>query len=201
MATRQCSNEGPSRVLNQFSALTKFSILALGLFALSGMAAAQSKLMPGIDVFGGYSHLTVPTNSLGFGSRTEMNGFNVSLSIPHIFQGLGVTVDGSGHYATALEQYNYALGPQYKWEFSRFRVIAHILYGRSQTRVLDVGSTFSGPSDRQRTLIFGGEIDIPITSRFWFRAVQPDYVRTSAFGNSLGSLRLSTGLVYSFGKH
>jgi hypothetical protein len=187
--------------LNQFSAFTRFSILALVIVALSGAARAQSKLLPGIDVFGGYSHLTMPTSNLGFGNRTEMNGFHVSLSIPHIVKGLGAEAEVSGNYATALEEYNYAVGPQYKWEFNRFRFIAHGLYGKAQTRVRDIGTTFVEPSDRQRSLIFGGEVDIPIGNRLWFRAIQADWIRTSAFGNSLNNIRLSTGLVYSFGKH
>jgi hypothetical protein len=201
MATCRSSNKTKSAALNQFSALTRFSVFALGILALSGIASAQSKFIPGIDVFGGYSHLTVPTSNLGFGNRTELNGFHVALSIPHIYKGLGIAIETSGNYATPLEQYNYAVGAQYTWEFNRFRVIAHGLYGKAQTRVRDIGTTFVEPSDRQRALTFGGEVDIPISSRFWFRAVQADWVRTTAFNNSLNELRLSTGLVYSLGKH
>jgi hypothetical protein len=201
MATCLSFNKTKSVVLNQLSAFTRFAVGALILVAVPGIVHAQSKLLPGIEGFGGYSHLTVPTTDFGFGSRTEMNGFHVALSIPHIVKGLGAVVEASGNYATPLEQYNYAVGPQYKFEFNRFRFIAHGMYGKAQTRVRDIGSTFVGPSDRQRSLIFGGEIDIPIKPRWQFRVVQGDYVRTSAFGNSLSEIRLSTGLVYSFGKH
>jgi hypothetical protein len=143
----------------------------------------------------------MPTGDLGLGSWTQMNGFAASVTIPHIIKGLGVTLDGSGNYSTPLEQYNYAVGAQYKWEFSRFNFIAHGLYGRSQTRLLTPGSTFLEPSDRRRALLFGGELDIPLTSRISWRALQGDYVVTSAFGNSMHSIRASTGLLYRFGKH
>ena len=201
MATCPSSDKTISRVLNQISALTKFSLLALPLLASSAVAHAQSKWVPGIDVFGGYSHLTASTTDFGFGSHTEMNGFHVALSIPHIVKGLGLVAETSGNYATSLEQYNYSVGPQYRWDWNRFRFIGHLEYGKAQTRVRNIGSSFVEPSDRQRALLFGGEADISLTSRIWFRAVQVDLVRTTAFDNTLNELRVSTGLVYSFGKH
>lgn len=200
MATCQSFQKTESAVFNHISALARFSVLALGVLACSGIAQAQSKWVPGIDVFGGYSHLTASTSDFGFGSRTEMNGFDFALSI-HIVKGLGIIAETSGDYATSLEQYNYSFGPQYQWEFSRFRFIGHGMYGKAQTRVRNVGSTFVEPSDRQKSAIFGGEADISLTDRIWFRALQADWVRTSAFSNRLNELRVSTGLVYSFGKH
>jgi hypothetical protein len=201
MANRRPASHPARPLANKFSVLKCAITLALASLVLAGIANAQSKLLPGIEVYGGYSHLTMPTGDLGLGSWTQMNGFAGSITIPHIVKGLGVTVDGSGNYATALKQYNYAVGAQYKWEFSRFNFIAHGLYGRSQTRLLHAGSTFLEPSDRQRAILFGGELDVPVTSRISWRAVQGDYVITSAFGSSMKSLRASTGLVYRFGKH
>ena len=124
-----------------------------------------------------------------------MNGWDVALTIPHIYQGLGITADASGDYSTALEQYNYMIGPQYKWEFNKFRFIAHGLYGRAQTRLRQPGSTFIEPSDRQRALALGGEIDVPISDRFSVRAMQADYLAASAFGSNRNSFRISTGLI------
>lgn len=201
MATCQFSSKSMPALLRKIRVLTRCSILAIGFFSLVGSAQAQSKWLPGVEAFGGYSHLTMPTSQLGFGNRTEMNGFHVALSIPHIVKGLGVVIETSGHYATPLEQYSYAVGPQYKVEFNRFRFIAHGEYGKAQTRARNIGSTFVEPSDRQRALIFGGEVDIPVKMNWQFRIVQGDYVRTSAFGNALSEIRLSTGVVYSFGKH
>jgi hypothetical protein len=130
-----------------------------------------------------------------------MNGFDVAVTLPHIYQGLGITADASGNYATTLEQYNYFIGPQYKWEFSRFNFIAHVLYGRAQTRVRQPGSTFTEPSDRQRSIALGGELDVPISDRFSVRAVQADYIAASVFGSNRNSFRVSTGLIFRFGKH
>lgn len=175
------------------------SCVALWL-ALSACAAAQSRFTQA-DVFGGYSHSSLQTGDFGFGSWTQLNGFHISLTLPHLVQGLGITAEASGSYSTPLEQYVYAFGPQYRWEISRLVLTAHGLYGKAQTRVRQAGSTFTEPSDRQRALLFGGEVDLPITNRFSWRVVQGDAVFAKEFGNSERNLRVSTGLVYSFGKH
>lgn len=178
-----------------------FSICTVVVLVFGSVASAQKSLLPPIEVFGGYSHLSLSSNGLGFENWTQMNGFEVAVTLPHIYRGLGITADASGNYASALEQYNYLIGAQYLWEFNRFRFIAHGLYGRAQTRVLHAGSTFTEPSDRQRSIALGGEIDVPLSNRISFRAVQADYVAASAFGANRNGLRLSTGLIVSFGKH
>ena len=200
MATRRMFSIQTMAVSPEFS-VGRLSVCALIVIFFSSLASAQSKLIPGIEVFGGYSHLSFSSTGLGFSNSTQMNGWDVAVTIPHIYQGLGITADASGDYSTALEQYNYMIGPQYKWEFSRFRFIAHGLYGRAQTRVRQPGSTFSEPSDRQRVIALGGEVDVPVSDRFSIRAVQADYLAASAFGASRNSFRLATGLIVKFGKH
>jgi hypothetical protein len=200
MATRRMFSIQKIAVSRKFSVGT-LSVCALAVLFFSSLASAQSKLIPGIEVFGGYSHLTFSSSGLGFANSTEMNGWDVALTIPHIYQGLGITADASGDYSTALEQYNYMIGPQYKWEFNRFRFVGHVLYGRAQTRVREPGSTFIEPSDRQRVIALGGEVDVPLSDRFSIRAVQADYLAASAFGSNRSSFRFSTGLIVKFGKH
>jgi hypothetical protein len=201
MATRRMFCIHKIAVSSRFSVWKNFSICALTVLALGSSASAQKSLVPAIEVFGGYSHLSLSSSGLGFENWTQMNGFDVAVSLPHIYRGFGITADASGNYATALEQYNYLIGPQYKWEFNRFRFIAHGLYGRAQTRVRQPGSTFTEPSDRQRSIALGGEVDVPISNRISIRALQADYLAVSAFGANRNSLRLSTGLIVSFGKH
>jgi hypothetical protein len=201
MATRRSFPiQTRTAVVNRCPAL-RVPLVVLATFIFCGIAGAQSKLIPGIEVFGGYSHLSFQSGALGLDNRTQMNGWDFALSIPHIYQGLGITGDVSGEYASTLEQYTYAVGPQYKWEFDHFRVIAHGLYGKAQTRVREAGSTFTEPSDRQKTFIIGGEFDLPLGKSIWVRAVQADYLRTSAFGGTQNNFRVATGLIYAFGKH
>ena len=182
-------------------ALKTFSAWAVAMLVLSGISPAQSKWIPGVEVFGGYSHLSFQSSGLGFGDQTQMNGWEFALTIPHIYRGLGVTGDVSGDYSTALEQYMYVVGPQYKWEVSRFQIIGHGLFGKAQARVRKAGSTFAEPSDPSRAVLFGGEVDMPLNGRFTWRMVQADYVVTSAFDGTQDNLRLSTGLIFRFGKH
>jgi len=153
--------------------------------------------------------MALQSNDLGLGTFTQMNGLQFAIAVPQIVKGLGITADASGHWSTGLEQFNYAIGPQYTWEFTQFRVTAHAMYGRAQTRLRDPGSTFLNPSARDRTLIFGGELDYPIGERLklhvgdrlMWRVLQADLVWTSAFGETQYNIRASTGLVYRFGKH
>ena len=70
----------------------------------------------------------------------------------------------------------------------------------AQTRVREPGSTFAEPSDRQRVIALGGEVDVPVSDRFSIRAVQADYLAASAFGSNRNSFRFSTGLIVKFGK-
>ena len=202
MATRRMFSIQKIAVSNKFSVLKNFLICTLGFLAVCSAASAQStSLLPAVEVFGGYSHLSFSSNGLGFGNWTQMNGWNVAITLPHLYKDLGITADGSGGYATALEQFVYMIGPQYKWEFNRFRFVAHGLYGRAQTRLRQPGSTFTEPSDRQRALAFGGEVDVPISDRISIRAVQADYLVTKAFGGDRNNVRISTGLIFRFGKH
>ena len=185
MATRRMLSLQKIAVSNKFSFLKNFSVCSLAFLVFCSVASAQTKsLLPGVEVFGGYSHLSFSSSGLGFANWTEMNGWNVAITLPHIYKDLGITVDASGDYATALEQYVYMIGPQYKWEFNRFRFVAHGLYGRAQTRLRQPGSTFVEPSDRQRAIAFGGEVDVPINNRISIRAVQADYLSTEAFGSN-----------------
>ncbi|HJT70425.1 MAG TPA: hypothetical protein VJ731_09520 [Terriglobales bacterium] len=192
--------QGRSALVKSLPGLKKVSLLFL-LLALSSLSFAQSRFVPGIEVFGGYSHLSFPSGFLGFGDRTEMNGWQGAVTIPHIVKGLGITGEVSGDYAKSLEQFTYAAGPQYKWEVGPFDIIGHILYGAAQTRIRSAGSTFTEASDRHRALVFGGEVDYPFSSRFSVRIVQADAVVTNAFGNTQDNIRLSTGLIFRFGKH
>jgi hypothetical protein len=89
MATRRMFSIHKIAVSSK-SSIGKLSVCALLLF-FSSLASAQSKLIPGIEVFGGYSHLSFPSSAIGFSNWTQMNGWNVALTIPHIYQGLGIT--------------------------------------------------------------------------------------------------------------
>lgn len=175
-------------------------ILVLAVYGLDASAQKFLKL-PTVEVFGGYSYLNFQAKTLGFSEQLNMNGWAAAISIPNVYRGLGVAVDGSGHYATDLAEYNFMVGPQYFVQWRSFRITGHGLFGRAQTRLTKPGSTFFEASDRHRAWAGGGELDFALGPKLWLRAVQADYLSTSAFGHTQHNLRLSTGVVFAFGKH
>src|SRR5258708_34697333 len=95
-------------------------IFVLSSFCQLAFAQKTSRL-PTIEVFGGYSHLRFESTTLGFSDQLNLNGWNVGLSLPDLYEGFGVAVDISGHYAPAMEEYNFLIGPQYSYKWKSLR--------------------------------------------------------------------------------
>jgi hypothetical protein len=170
-----------------------------GLAVLFSPALAAQKL-PALEAWGGYSHLRFEGTKLAFSDQLNLDGWNAGLSLPHLYQGLGVAADISGHYTSEVEQYNFLLGPQYSFDWKRVRLYGHGLFGKARTRLRQPGSTQLEPSFLGRAIAFGGGVDVPLSLRFSLRAAEADYLLTSSFGSTQHNIRLSTGLIYRFGK-
>ncbi len=165
------------------------------------LAVAQSKSkLPAIDVFGGYSYLRFEAKTLGFADQLTLNGANVSVALPDLYQGLGAAIDISGYRTTEMEEFNFMIGPQYTYEWKGIRVYGHGLFGKARARLRQPGSTQVEPSHLGKAVAFGGGLDFPVKGRFSVRALQADYLITSEFGSTQHNVRLSTGLIYRFGK-
>lgn len=174
-------------------------ILAVSLFAPA--ASAQVIKLPAVEVFGGYSHLRFESQPLGFSDQLNLDGWNVELSLPDLYEGLGVAADVSGHYTGEMEEYNFMIGPQYVYRWKSLRPFGHALFGKARDRIRNPGSTDLGPSSLGKAIALGGGLDLQLNQRFLVRAVQADYLTTSVFGGTQHNLRLSTGLIFRFGKH
>ena len=74
------------------------------------------------------------------------------------------------------------------------------MIGRARARLTSLGNSQIEPSSLGGAGAFGGGIDIPHGDNFYFRPVQADYLITGAFGEKTHDLRISTGIVYRFGK-
>lgn len=184
-----------------FPILRIAALWALVVFAFCPMLAAQKFLkLPTIDVFAGYSYLRFDSKPLGFSDQLNLNGWNFEL-IPHIYQGLGVVADVSAHYGREMTSYNFLIGPQYAVDVKDFQIFGHGLFGRSRDRVGLTGSSLLEPSNVARNIAFGGGVDRALTNRLSWRIAQGDYMITSNFGGTQHNVRLSTGLVITFGKH
>lgn len=184
-----------------FSIPRKAAVCAFALLALCPVLAAQKLKLPAMEVFGGYSNLRFDSTTLGFSDKSNMNGWNGSLSLPDLYQGLGVAADVSGHYTRELAEYNFLIGPQYSFSWKGARFYGHGLFGKARTRLRQPGTTQIEPSDLHRAIALGGGLDFPLNKRFSVRVVQADYLVTYAFGSTQKNIRLSTGLIFRFGKH
>ncbi len=163
--------------------------------------AQRASKLPAIEVFGGYSHLRFESRTLGFSDQLNMDGWNGGISLPDLYEGLGIAADLSGHYAAAMEEYNFLLGPQYSFKWKGLRPYGHALFGKARARLRQPGSTQLEASSLGRAVAVGGGLDIQLSEKFLVRAFQADYLTTSAFSGTQHNLRLSTGLIFRFGKH
>jgi hypothetical protein len=169
-------------------------------FCTAASSQAKSRL-PAIDVFGGYSYLRFDSKTLGFSDQLNLNGANFEVALPDLYEGLGVALDISGHYQTEMEEFNFMIGPQYTYEGKGMKFYGHGLFGKARDRLRQPGTTQLEPSVLSYAVAFGGGVDFPLKGRFSVRAVQADYLLTGEFGRQQHNIRLSTGLVYRFGKH
>lgn len=182
----------------------KISIFVIAfLFCAFSLPASAQRFfkLPTVEVFGGYSYLWYQSKPLGFSGNSNLNGYNVELSLPHLYEGLGIVADVSAHYNHEMQEYNFLIGPQYSFQIKNMRIYGHGLFGKSRDRLGLIGSSQIEPSSLERGLAFGGGVDLPLSERVSFRAVQADYLITSNFGGTQHNVRLSTGFVFSFGKH
>ncbi len=181
-----------------FSIQSKAAVCGFVFLALCPLLAAQK--LPSIEVFGGYSYLRYDTTQFGFSDKSELNGWNGAISLPGLYQGFGVAADVSGHYTRELAEYNVLIGPQYSFTWKGARLYGHALFGKARTRLREPGSTQVEPSNLHRAIALGGGLDFALSPRFSVRVVQADYLMTSAFGSDQKNIRLSTGLIFRFGK-
>ena len=175
----------------------------LGLFFclfVPALSAQKFLKVPSVEVFGGYSYLRFDSKSLGFSDQLNLNGANVEISLPDLYQGFGITADVSGHYAREMEEFNFLIGPQYRREWKGMQVYGHVLFGRARDRLRLSGNSQIEPSSLGGAFAAGGGIDYPLGDKFSIRPIQADYLGTSAFGNTHNNVRLSTGIVFRFGK-
>lgn len=191
------------RNLRVSAVLFKAAALGVALSASSLLASGQGFLglkPPEVNIFAGYSLVRYDSVPLGFSNKLNMNGGNLELSLPNLYQGWGIVGDFSGHKNSELEMFNYTVGPQYRFELKGIDLFGHFLIGKSRSRLLKTGTSIIEPSSLGLMVAMGGGVDIPIGNRFAFRAIQYDYMINSAFADHLHDMRFSSGLVIKFGK-
>lgn len=179
----------------------------LFLFALP--ADARNREYPLIEVFTGYSYLR-PDLLL---RHDQAHGFEISVT-GNAHKNVGIEAEFSEHFGTLsntsvtafgftnLTQIDYSnrlflFGPRVAARTHRFTPWGHGLIGVAQSRALEV-------SDDNFAFAVGGGLDANVLKNFAIRVIQADYVfvKVQGFGFDANShnLRLSTGVVFKFGK-
>jgi hypothetical protein len=112
---------------------------------------------------------------------------------------LGVAIDSSGSYGSALRLWDYMFGPQYTMHRDKSELYFHFLFGKAQNRADIPQLTRSGFESVGRSLGGGAGYDYHWKPRISIRVLQVDYFHTDTFKTRQNDVRFSTGLVFHFG--
>jgi peptidoglycan-associated lipoprotein len=164
------------------------------------------------ELFGGYSYMR--SNIVFSGAPLSANGASASVTM-YLRDWLGIVGDfglyeqrnvaGQG-FSLAFSTYQF--GPRVRLpQLARFTPFAQFLWGAGHaggtayTRSLGFGVPPLGVNSAF-VLTAGGGLDWPVSPRFAIRLVQADYLHSEFLnggGNRQENIRLSTGVVFSFG--
>ena len=176
--------------------------------------AAQST--PKVEVFGGYSYLRLAQQTNPPFDAANLNGWNASIKL-NVTQGIGLVADFSGHYEQGCAlcaqlrpgyQHTFLAGPEFKLlQRDRLTVNVRALAGMMVGSSLFLpynGLQFAYGGSNRFAASLGGSVDYRISDRLSYRIIQPELLTTVT--NAGGTLRaypnvrISTGLVFRFGK-
>jgi hypothetical protein len=193
-------------------------LLLLVLILPFAALTASAQEAPRVEVFGGYSF-----------ARADLAGASANLhglagSVTYNFDNfLGVKADFSGHTGSKTifvpadpagtvpfdlrpSDFTFLFGPQMTYRKKQTIIpFGHVLLGgvnpinASQTGT-STSVTFVDGSDTGFGLAFGGGLDVKLSKRVALRIVQADYLLAFTEGDTQNNIRLSTGLVFRFGK-
>jgi hypothetical protein len=162
---------------------------------LSVPAMAQNA--PSVEFFGGYSHVIADMSNTSF----SLDGTEVSMT-QNLNNWFGGTLDFGTQYGSRngfnvnMQQIMY--GPVFAYrKSSAFTPFGHVLLGAVR------GSQgFAGISQPAFKFggAFGGGLDIRLNKRFSVRVIQADYLMSRFLGTRQNNLRVSAGIVLTFGK-
>jgi hypothetical protein len=186
----------------QTTAATVTGLISLVLLLCASSSAQEIPLH--MELFGGYSYMHFDSPPLGFADYSNLNGGNVSLSVPHIFHTrqyhpLGVVVDASANYGSHLTVYNFLVGPQVTVDKKGYTFFGRVLFGKSREHFDIQQVFFPGYSSLGRSIAVGGGVQKNWRSQVAVRIIQVDYIYNNNFSISQNNLRVSTGLVFQFG--
>jgi hypothetical protein len=190
------------------------------------MAAQET---PKFELFGGYSFAHVNTGA-NLGRHSNLNGWNSSLTYNFnkwagiVLDGSGTYRSGQLSPATTIifvcpggppcplpftfgpvvvheKVHTYSIGPQFSYRSdSRFTPFGHVLFGGGYASdTTSLNGEHSSNANGSRVITLGGGFDVRLNSLLAIRT-QGDYLKTRFFHQPHDGFRVSTGVVFRFGK-
>ncbi len=178
--------------------LSFYVVLMLSLLACSAVAQETA---PRIDIFGGYAWLrpgegTVATVPL----KNTPGGWGAAMTY-NFTRALGLTFDGGAHYGDMFRVGTFTVGPRVKFRSEKIAPFLGATFGLHRL-------SFAGVDPNNNVgLALGGGLDVPLSPRVEFRALQADYLfGHHDFSNvgggtlNLNGVRLRSGIVFNLGQ-
>lgn len=182
------------------------------IFVFLALASAP-KAYSQIELYGGYSHLSLSGTPSNIGSSA--NGWNGGAYL-HLLGPFGVEADYSNHYGVSpqvsvngnayyVPGFTELYGPRFTLALPRIHPYVHALFGTVNGKAMVPSPIlFVGPpitiSENAFGMAFGGGLNVQATRHIWLRLVQLDYMRAQFTNNSQNDVRVSAGLVFRFGQ-
>jgi outer membrane immunogenic protein len=197
--------------------ILRLLIFILAVFGTTRDARAQAlEAAPRFELFGGYSYMR--SNSVADGPAFNLNGGSASIAY-NFSNWLGLAgdfgvyrqsnVSGSG---LSLTLSSYQLGPRLSWRKNGHLVpYSQVLFGAGHasgslyTTSLGTGVPPLG-TNNSFLLTTGAGIDLKLNHTIGIRLIQAEYFYSQflngrGYDNRQDNVRLSTGVVFSFGAH
>jgi opacity protein-like surface antigen len=158
---------------------------------------ARAQDTPKAEVFGGYSHMFANLNATSF----NLNGFHVSVR-ENLYSWFGGDLDFSTNYGTEagfkVNTQSIMYGPVFAYrKHPKVTPFGHVLLGAVR------GSDgFEGISKAATKfgIAPGGGIDVKVSDMLSLRLIEADYISTRFLSTRQDNVRISAGLVLTFGK-
>lgn len=174
--------------------MRRFSLLMM-IWVLFGATALAQKA-PKFEFYGGYSHLAADVSNTSF----NLDG-GEGAAVQNVNSWFGGMLDFGTQWGTRngynVNSQQIMYGPVFSYrKLSAFTPAAHVLVGAVR------GSQgFAGIPKAATTFgaAFGGSIDFKINRMVSFRVLQGDLIVTDFMRKHQESIRVSSGLVFTFG--
>jgi hypothetical protein len=180
----------------------------LFLFVIPLAALAQPEYPP-FEVFGGYSYFRADPEGY------NLHGWNASVT-GNVTNWFGIEGDFSGHYGhlsdqfgaipgVNIDQHTFMGGPRLAYRAGSIVPFAHFLIGAARAGTRDEFDDIS-ISDWALASVFGGGVDINLSSSIAIRAAQADWLVThfdtgGYHDKRQNNFRFSAGIILKFGSH